>query len=112
MIALFGEAPYDLEVSSPGTDRPLRAEKDYDRFQGRDARILVFRPLTALELENDVYQQKNPKQKNFLGKLAGTGSNKIWIETQLKERIAIPFELISKAHLEPNFDDLKGSSKP
>lgn len=30
---------YTLEVSSPGLDRPLKRESDYERFQGRLARI-------------------------------------------------------------------------
>jgi ribosome maturation factor RimP len=31
--------PYDLEVSSPGAERPLRERKDYDRFHGRRVNI-------------------------------------------------------------------------
>ncbi|MBE1236384.1 ribosome maturation factor RimP [Phaeovibrio sulfidiphilus] len=30
---------YDLEVSSPGLDRPLVRRRDYERFAGREARI-------------------------------------------------------------------------
>src|SRR5262245_4788357 len=30
---------YQLEVSSPGLDRPLRREQDFARFAGRSARI-------------------------------------------------------------------------
>jgi ribosome maturation factor RimP len=33
---------YTLEVSSPGLDRPLRAEKDFRRFVGRLARISSY----------------------------------------------------------------------
>lgn len=31
--------PYNLEVSSPGIDRPLKTEKDYNRIRGRDVRV-------------------------------------------------------------------------
>ena len=31
--------PYDLEVSSPGAERPLRERKDYDRFHGRRVNV-------------------------------------------------------------------------
>ncbi|HKW60448.1 MAG TPA: ribosome maturation factor RimP [Candidatus Dormibacteraeota bacterium] len=31
--------PYDLEVSSPGAERPLRGRKDYDRFNGKRVNI-------------------------------------------------------------------------
>ena len=30
---------YDLEVSSPGAERPLKARKDYDRFHGKRVNI-------------------------------------------------------------------------
>jgi ribosome maturation factor RimP len=73
---IFGDAPYELEVSSPGIDRPLRQEKDFQRFAGRTIRVHVFRPLTADELENPVHQEKNPKQKNFVGSLLGLKNGK------------------------------------
>lgn len=33
------DGAYDLEVSSPGAERPLRARADYDRFNGRRVNI-------------------------------------------------------------------------
>jgi len=63
--------PYELEVSSPGVDRPLRHARDFERFSGREARLYVFRPLTAEELGNAEFHKKHPKQKSFLGVLKG-----------------------------------------
>jgi ribosome maturation factor RimP len=71
MSRIFHGASYELEVSSPGVDRPLRQAKDYQRFEGREVRIHTFRPLTPEELGNPGYQAKNPRQKNFLGTIAG-----------------------------------------
>ena len=31
--------PYDLEVSSPGAERPLRDRKDYERFNGKRVNV-------------------------------------------------------------------------
>jgi ribosome maturation factor RimP len=31
--------PYELEVSSPGAERPLKARRDYDRFHGKRVNI-------------------------------------------------------------------------
>lgn len=73
----FSHASYELEVSSPGVDRPLRTARDYERFAGQEARIHVFRPLSAEELGNAEYAQKNPKQKNFLGTLKGFRNNSV-----------------------------------
>ena len=33
------EGPYNLEVSSPGAERPLRAQSDYERFNGKRVNI-------------------------------------------------------------------------
>jgi len=33
------DGPYNLEVSSPGAERPLRAQRDYERFNGRRVNI-------------------------------------------------------------------------
>jgi ribosome maturation factor RimP len=33
------DGPYDLEVSSPGAERPLRAHGDYERFNGKRVNI-------------------------------------------------------------------------
>ena len=124
VTAIFGEGGYELEVSSPGIDRPLRTERDFEKFRGREIRVHTFRPLTAEETSNPVYQAKNPKQKNFLGTLKGIQEGKVRIalnltgghdKTQKKkkpssevtnsaEEVAIPLPLISKANLEPTFD--------
>lgn len=120
---------YELEVSSPGVDRPLRNEMDYNRFSGRDVRIHVFRPLSADEIQNSDYQARNPKQKNFQGQLKGVRNGKVLLalnaeksgrsegkkerkkkdktpsdKTNSVEEVFIPLPLISKANLEPNFE--------
>ncbi len=38
-LDLMGERPYTLEVSSPGVDRPLTAERHWRRAQGRLVRV-------------------------------------------------------------------------
>ncbi len=121
------KGPYELEVSSPGVDRPLRTERDFTRFIGRQARVHTFRPLNAEEAGNAEYQAKNSKQKNFLGTIVGIDgepnnrSVALTIARELSkkelreakrlkqtppagERVTVPIELISKAHLEPVFD--------
>ncbi len=120
--AIF-KGPYELEVSSPGIDRPLRKPQDYTRFAAQIARIHTLRPLTALEAQAETYCAKNPKQKNFYGILRGfeapavlfgvvpedgtlksqKGKKRIDTTLPLKNEtlIRIPLGLISKANLEP-----------
>jgi len=121
---------YELEISSPGINRPLRTSADFQQFAGSVARIQVYRPLAGEELENENYHVKNPKQKNFLGTLLGVVQGKVIlsisqpkklspkqkkkskanIRTELTtnseegNQVTIPLPLISKANLEPQVD--------
>lgn len=121
---------YELEVSSPGVDRPLRTARDFTRFTGREARIHVFRPLSAEELENAHYQARNPKQKNFFGTVTGVTASQDGVRVEISpegssagkapgrksskknknpevsenQTVTIPLSLISKANLEPRFE--------
>src|SRR5690348_13992962 len=33
------QGPYELEVSSPGAERPLRSQRDYERFNGKRVNV-------------------------------------------------------------------------
>ena len=46
---------YYLEVSSPGLDRPLKKDKDFVRYQGRDVEIKLYKPLNgSKQLEGEL----------------------------------------------------------
>lgn len=109
---LFKSAPYELEVSSPGLQRPLRSDRDYARFLGNKARVHILRPLSPEEIENQEYLAKNPKQKNFIGVLSGVEKEKVVLALPPKEEtVRIPISLITKAHLEPDFSNMEVKSK-
>lgn len=105
------EGRYTLEVSSPGAERPLRKPEDYARFSGRKVKLHTFRPLEKEESENPGYWEKNKKQKNFIGRLEGLERDtrdsqditkiKLTIDGQ---QVKVPLALISKAHLEIDFN--------
>lgn len=40
---------YFLEVSSPGLDRPLKKEKDFGRYAGRDVEVKLYKPINGLK---------------------------------------------------------------
>ncbi|MFN7683933.1 MAG: ribosome maturation factor RimP [Oligoflexia bacterium] len=103
--ALFRGAAYELEVSSPGIDRPLRRHQDYSRFSGRKVRIHTFRPLTADELGDEAYASQNPRQKNFMGELLGLELESIVLKSSIgNARVRIPLSLVAKANLDPEID--------
>lgn len=115
---------YNLEVSSPGVERPLRKPRDYARFKGHKLRVHTFRSLTAEELGNPGYWQKNQRQKNFVGWLQGLEADNIVVivertgrersvertgrersiertgRERADESIRIPLALVSKSNLE------------
>ena len=41
------EQNYYLEVSSPGLDRPLKKDKDFVRYKGRDVEIKLYKPMNG-----------------------------------------------------------------
>jgi ribosome maturation factor RimP len=94
---------YELEVSSPGVERPLRRKEDYERFSGKQVRLHTFRALSPEEIGNAAYFAKNPKQKNFAGVLKGLAGDRVLLEVD-KAEVMIPLSLISKANLEAVFE--------
>jgi ribosome maturation factor RimP len=123
MLAIFKGA-YELEVSSPGIDRPLRKPSDFTRFEGEIARIHTFRSLSGDETGAPEYSQKNPKQKNFYGILRGYDHENRSVrfgiiaedgtrgkpgkknQSKPETLIRIPHELVSKANLEREVEGL------
>lgn len=45
---------YYLEVSSPGLDRPLKKDKDFEIFKGSKVRIKLFKPLEGKKVYEGV----------------------------------------------------------
>lgn len=78
------EIEYSLEVSSPGINRPLGKEKDFEKFKGSPAKIRTVNPIEG--------------QRNFHGVLQGISEGIILIKVNEKI-ISIPFQDITKARL-------------
>lgn len=91
LSAVFEEADpiageYDLEVSSPGVDRPLTAPEHFQRWAGFEAKIELDRLV-----EN---------RKRFRGMLAGLEDDNVMIDLKGEEETAlIPFDWIADAKL-------------
>lgn len=84
-VYLEGTATYNLEVSSPGIERPLGKRSDYERFEGKEAKIAIRRPLNG--------------QKNFRGVLLGASGEEVELRMEDGRTVAIPFGEITKARL-------------
>ena len=75
---------YDLEVSSPGIDRPLVRRDDFERFAGQVARVETGRPING--------------RRRFRGRLVGLDGDAVAIDCDGTEA-RIPFEEIVRAKL-------------
>ncbi len=78
------EGDYELEVSSPGIDRPLTRLMDYSRYAGHEAKLELLAPLDG--------------RKRFRGQVLGLDGTDVVIETQ-GSRIKLPFKGIAEAKL-------------
>ncbi|MDP2278635.1 MAG: ribosome maturation factor RimP [Nitrospirota bacterium] len=79
------QGSYNLEVSSPGLDRPLTALKDFERHKGKLVRIIT--------------KDKIDNQNFFLGRITNITADIIQLDINGEER-NIPFDNISRARLE------------
>jgi ribosome maturation factor RimP len=79
---------YTLEVSSAGVDRPLVKPADYERFGGRNAKVV-----TTVAIGN---------AKTHRGIIGGTRGDDIILRTGAKgeTELPIPFASIKSANLE------------
>jgi ribosome maturation factor RimP len=85
---------YSLEVSSPGLDRPLKKQADYDRFVGRLIKIRTYQPF---------FDDSGNKRKTFLGKLDGLTGGVVKMILTEGQTASIPIERVAKANLEYEF---------
>lgn len=89
LLAVEMDFDYDrLEVSSPGLDRPLKKESDFQRFKGETAMIKLRMPLQG--------------RKKFEGVLQGVEDGKLQIEID-GNLLRFDLENIDKARLAPKF---------
>ncbi len=91
---------YQLEVSSPGVERPLRSPRDWDRFRGKKAKVVLKAPLAG-----------DPKGiKSFDGVIAevtgaavagadAVDSAAATLELPDGTRVNFPLEQVSRANL-------------
>ncbi len=85
---------YNLEVSSPGIDRPLRTAKHFEHFAGSDAKIQLDRGLPV---------PNGAERKNFRGVLKGVSGDRALIEVD-GTVFELPIEDIESAKLVPDWD--------
>jgi ribosome maturation factor RimP len=87
---------YDLEVSSPGINRPLTRKKDFQTWSGFYVKVKT----------NETIE----KRKNFKGILRGVEENEILIEVD-EGTIGLDFDWIDEANLSISMERLLKDAK-
>ncbi len=75
---------YELEVSSPGIDRPLTRLSDFARFAGYEAKIEVAIPIDG--------------RRRWAGRLLGLDGEQVRLDA-VDGKVSLPFAAITKARL-------------
>lgn len=78
------DQPYILNVSSPGLDRPLKTERDFQRHIGKEIEIILFAKING--------------KKDFKGQLVSYNDE---VVTILKNDEELSFERQKIAHIVP-----------
>ena len=87
---------YNLEISSPGLDRPLFTPAHYAEFAGSEAQITLFAP--------------HEGRRKFKGPILGADENSVCIEQDGVE-VTLGFDNIAKAKLVPDYEKILAGHK-
>lgn len=84
---------YQLEISSPGMDRPLFKIGQFERFIGSKVKVSLFRPVGD--------------RRKITGSILGVDGETVRIQDG-EQVYDVPFQAMSKARLVPDYFDEKG----
>lgn len=80
---------YDLEVSSPGVERPLVRPRDYERFAGREVRLKGYGPL---------HEERKILEGELIGLEAADGDDRVLLRVD-GERVEVSLGSVATARL-------------
>ncbi len=86
------QGTYDLEVSSPGLDRPLRKPEHFQKYAGQRVKVKTYGPIDTAGA-----------RKSFTGKLLGLSGDQVRIDVD-GTVFDVPLSQISKANIDPVFE--------
>jgi ribosome maturation factor RimP len=78
---------YVLEVSSPGINRPLKKEADYQRFIGEKVDVTLYAPLNG--------------RRHFKGTLQSVNAGVVIVQEAPQQSFALSLADVAKARLDP-----------
>ena len=93
---------YELEVSSPGVERPLKKWQDWERFTGQKVKVVLKEPLAGPH-EGSNGHAKHPAKavelKHFDGAITRAENQTVTVSLPDGTQVTFPFEQVSRANL-------------
>ena len=106
---------YSLEVSSPGIERPLRRQADYERFVDTRVKIKLKNPILPIPVEPSSPQKAPPPAPKGERVVTGTlvaGEAGAWrVDADNGKSFAFTLEEVADAHLVFEFGSKKTARK-
>jgi len=90
------KSQYNLEVSSPGLDRPLFTPAQFEEFSGQQAQINLYGP--------------HEGRRKYQGPIVGVSDDGVIID-QDGSQVTLDFNNIAKARLVPDYDTILAGHK-
>ena len=87
---------YNLEISSPGLDRPLFTLAQFDQFAGEEIKVTLYAPEEG--------------RRKFRGRILAVKAERIQLDLGDAE-VALNISNIAKARLVPDYDSLMANRK-
>jgi ribosome maturation factor RimP len=87
---------YNLEISSPGLDRPLFSPEQFAQFKGEQVKVTLFAPEEG--------------RRKFSGRIVAVDGDRIQFQLEDTE-VFLDFGNIAKAKLVPDYDRLMAGGK-
>jgi len=109
--------PYQLEVSSPGVERPLKKWQDWERFVGQKVKVVLKQPLSLARVANSSASSlaeeaaiasksrskgasvKAVETKHFDGIVSRAENQFVTVDLNGGEQVTFPFDQVSRANL-------------
>ncbi len=87
---------YELEVSSPGIERPLRRARDFAAHLGARAEVVAREPVDG--------------RRSWIGEILASDEGSVTLGVDGRA-CAIPLDLVRQARLKPDFDAIMAAAK-
>lgn len=88
--------PWELEVSSPGLDRPLRRLSDFAAFAGERAELSLSQEVAGA--------------RSLTGVIVGAQGDAVVLDAE-GGRVEVPLSQVRRARLKPDFDAIMAAAK-